>query len=245
VQPAPQAAALGPQDIAAHGETAALQEQLPFTQVSPIAHSLSHWPQLSASPDVSTHAVPQGVLPPEQEQPLPSHVWLGPHIMHCGPQCVASLVTQLLPQKTWPPEHIWQGPFWQVPMTPPHSVSPGWHWHEPVLHTCPPTHVFPHPPQLAPSVFGSTHVPLHTSVFGLVHISPLLVLEVLEVLDALDVLEVLDALDGEPSLPPWPPVPVPVNVNGAPMHPAAAAAAPIPAAMHPSQKPSFMCTSLR
>ena len=79
--------------------------QLPRRQIWAIVHRVPHMPQLLRSLFVSTHAVPQSVVPrPHAVQTPIAHVPPQPQLLPQAPQLKASpLVSmQRKPQRVWP-----------------------------------------------------------------------------------------------------------------------------------------------
>ncbi len=143
-----------------------------------------HWPQFCASAVRSTHAVPQAVMVPLQEQVPAWQVWAAPQALVQLPQWLLSLLTsmQVLPHIMVPPAQP-QTPAVQLrpaahtlPQPPqllasvltltqalPHWVVPLMHalLQLPAEHTCPDVQALPQAPQFAGSDCGSTHALPH------------------------------------------------------------------------------------
>jgi hypothetical protein len=145
--------------------TGATQLQLPPEQICPAAHWLPQAPQFCAS-----------------ELTLVQKPWPPPVMQALG--CAApQLVTQPPAEQSVPAAHTvlqlpqWSGSVWklvQIPLGPlPHALgAAAGHWQAPTVEPpgteqlCPPGHCMPQPPQLASSLWVSTHTPLQNALAG-------------------------------------------------------------------------------
>jgi hypothetical protein len=153
---------------------------MPTEHTSPVAHALSHAPQLLESTDVSTHFVPHFVVPPAQTRAHAPFTQTSPegHALSHDPQFAGSTITSthIEPHCCVPPRHTMpQLPAEQTSPAPqgllqapqfagsldkskhelPHCAvpPPQLALQVPSEQTSPAKHATPHAPQLAASTF--------------------------------------------------------------------------------------------
>jgi hypothetical protein len=121
-----------------------VQPHVPPWQLVPgTVHALPHAPQLLTSDVTSTHVPEQSSFPPGQEVHVPPRQ-LVPGTVHALPQAPQLLTSDVT--STHVPEQF----FWRPGQT-----------HTPPWHGSPAAQAWPQPPQLAESVWVSTHSLLH------------------------------------------------------------------------------------